>query len=108
MKLLLTALLLLPSLSVANEPKQTVDISVTENGFEPSAVNVKPNTIVTLNVTRKTDSTCAREIQVPTQKIKKELPLNKVVAIELGKLKKGEIRFGCGMDMMVGGQIHVK
>lgn len=85
-----------------------VELSVTENGFEPSTVNVKPGSHVVLKITRKTDSTCAKEVQIPSKKIKTELPLNKTVSIEVGKLEKGEIRFGCGMNMMVGGKIFVK
>jgi plastocyanin domain-containing protein len=87
---------------------QTVDLSITEKGFEPSTVNVRPGTNVILKVTRKTDSTCATQIQIPSKKIKTKLPLNKAVSIEVGRLEKGEIRFGCGMNMMEGGKIFVK
>lgn len=81
---------------------QNVELSVTEKGFEPNQINVKPGEPVTLKVTRKTDSTCATAIQIPAKNIKKDLPLNKVVSIDLGKLEKGEIRFACGMDMVSG------
>jgi plastocyanin domain-containing protein len=81
---------------------QQVQLQVTEKGFEPSSINVKPGTAVVLNVTRKTDSTCATAIQIPSKKIKKDLPLNKTVSIELGKLEKGEIKFACGMKMLTG------
>ena len=91
------------SLGAQAAPKsQVVDLTVTEKGFEPSSVNVKPGESVVLKVTRKTDSTCATQIKIPAKKITKELPLNKTVSIELGKLDKGEIRFACGMDMMSG------
>lgn len=105
---LLTTTALMAKDNAQQTAQQTLDLLVTENGFEPSRINVKPATKVTLKVTRKTDSTCATQIQVPSLKIKKDLPLNETVSIELGKLKKGEIRFGCGMNMMVGGQIHVQ
>lgn len=110
MKSLLIMSILLSGFAMAKEPAkiQTVDLAVTDNGFEPSSVNVKPNSSVTLKITRKTDSTCATQIQVPAKNIKKDLPLNETVVVDLGKLEKGEVRFGCGMDMMVGGQIHVK
>jgi plastocyanin domain-containing protein len=61
-----------------------------------------------LSITRKTDTTCAKQIQVPTKKVNVDLPLNKTVTIALGKLEKGEIRFGCGMNMMESGKILVK
>lgn len=88
--------------------KATLDLTVTENGFEPKSIDVKPGTDVTLKVARMTDSTCAKQIQVPPKKVKIDLPLNKPVTIALGKLEKGEIKFGCGMEMMESGKILVK
>lgn len=81
---------------------QTVVLSVSEKGFVPSSVDVKPGVPVTIKVTRKTDATCATQIQIPAKNIKRDLPLNKEVVIQIGKLEKGEIRFACGMDMMEG------
>jgi plastocyanin domain-containing protein len=31
-----------------------------------------------------------------------ELPLNKTVSIDLGKLEKGDLKFACGMKMLSG------
>ena len=91
----------------ATEAK-TVEITVTSKGFEPNSIDVSPNSPVVLQVTRTTDDTCSQQIQIPSKKIKVDLPLNKTVKIELGKLEKGEIRFGCGMNMMDSGKIYVK
>lgn len=91
----------------ANAKNQVIDLQVTEKGFEPSTVDVKPGIPVVLKITRKTDATCATQVKIPTLKIKKDLPLNKAVSIEVGKLEKGEIRFACGMDMITG-VIHVR
>lgn len=88
--------------------KINIDLAVTANGFEPKSIDVKPGSNVVLNVTRKTETTCATQIQVPAKDIKVELPLNRTVAVALGKLEKGEIKFGCGMSMMESGQILVK
>lgn len=92
----------------AKEVAQKVVLSVTENGFEPKSIDVKPGTDVVLEVTRKTDATCAKQIQVPSKKIKVELKRDEMVSVALGKLDKGEIRFGCGMNMMEGGRIIVR
>lgn len=86
----------------SSERPQVLNISVTEKGFEPTSFDVSPGTSVTLKVTRKTDATCATQIKIPAKKLKKDLPLNQTVSIELGKLDKGEIRFACGMDMLSG------
>ncbi len=55
-----------------------------------------------------TNATCAREITIPSQKLKVELPLNQEVAVKVASLAKGEIKFGCAMDMMVGGVIFAE
>lgn len=96
------------SATAKEEKAKIIELTVGKSGFEPKEINVKPGTNVTLKVTRKTDVTCSKAIQVPAKKIEKDLPLNKPVMIALGKLEKGEIKFGCGMDMMDAGQIFVK
>lgn len=93
--------------AMAEDESQVITMSVVDEGFSPSSIDVKPGTSVTLKITRKTDATCATEIKIPSKKIKKTLPLNKEVTIKLGTLKNGEIRFVCGMDM-ISGVIHVK
>ena len=81
---------------------QVVQLSVTEKGFVPDKINVKPGTHVILKVTRKTDSTCATQIKISEKKIKQDLPLNKEVIVDVGTLGKGKIGFACGMDMISG------
>lgn len=106
--LLLAAITASLSCFAAKPPqKQIVTLSVTQNGFEPSQVDVKPGIPVVLKITRKTDSTCAKEILIPAKKINRPLPLKKEVSVDVGKLEKGEIRFACSMDM-IAGQILVK
>ena len=82
--------------------KAEIPVSVTENGFEPSRIEVKHGEAVTLLVTRKTDVTCATEMVVPSRGITQELPLNQTVRVALGPLKQGEVAFACGMDMEKG------
>ncbi len=86
----------------AKEELQTVPLQVTEKGFEPSEIKVKPGTHVILKVIRKTDKTCATQIVIKEKKIKTELPINKEVLVDVGVLQKGDIRFACGMDMLSG------
>jgi plastocyanin domain-containing protein len=85
-----------------------VNITVTEKGFVPSKIDVSTASPVLLKITRTTNNTCSTSIQIPSHKIKKDLPLNIPIEIKLGKLEKGEIKFGCGMNMMDSGKIYVK
>jgi plastocyanin domain-containing protein len=87
--------------TVANGVR-TVNLTVTENGFEPSKVKAKKGEKLRLVVTRKTNSTCAKEIVIKDHGINQPLPLDKAVAVELVPAKSGEIRFACGMDHVSG------
>ncbi len=91
--------------SFAKGTSKDIAMTVTEKGFEPSSLKVKAGEPVTLKITRKTNATCAREITVPSQKLKVDLPLDKEVTVKISALSKGEIKFGCSMDMMIGGVI---
>lgn len=110
MKILAMALVLMvgSSLSFAKEAENEFKMKVTDNGYEPSTLKVKAKTPVVLKITRTTNGTCAREITVPSQKLKVDLPLNKEVTVKIAALEKGEIKFGCAMDMMIGGVINAQ
>lgn len=86
---------------------QTHNVEVTNKGFEPNRIEVQAGEKVTLNITRKAEDTCATKITLPSEKIEKELPLNKMVSIEFTPGKKSEIKFGCAMNHMFSGVIVV-
>ena len=81
---------------------QTVKVAVTDAGFVPAQVNVRSGESVVLLVTRTTDETCAKEIVIADQHIRRELPLNQEVRIAFTPEKQGELRYACGMDMVAG------
>lgn len=94
--------------SYAHGKKKEISVSVTEKGFEPKKIDVKAGEHVVLNLTRTTDVTCAKQVQVPSKNIKITLEVkDKSYSVDLGKVQKGEIKFGCGMDMMEAAQIIV-
>lgn len=80
----------------------TFEVKVTETGFEPAKITVKKDTPVHLTFLRTSDKTCATEVLIPDQKIKKDLPLNKSVTVDLTFTKDGEVTFMCGQKMMKG------
>jgi plastocyanin domain-containing protein len=104
---LLLGVLSFGSFAFAKVGSEKVSVQVTDKGFSPSSIQVKAGTLVTLEITRTTDATCSTSVQIPSLKIKKDLPLNQKVSVDLGFLAKGTIKFGCGMDMMDGGTIIV-
>ena len=86
---------------------QVHSVEVTRKGFVPNRIEVKAGEKVTLNVTRRTKTTCAKKITVPTEGIEKDLPLNKTVQVEFTPKNKGEITFGCAMKQMLSGVVIV-
>jgi plastocyanin domain-containing protein len=87
---------------------RSIAMDVTTEGFVPSNVTVKAGQPLTLVVTRKTDETCATELLIEGTDIKKELPLDVPVQVAWTPAKAGQVRFGCAMDMMVGGMLLVE
>lgn len=103
MKVLILFLTLFSTITIAKDAINEYTMLVAENGFEPSSLKVKAGSPFTLKITRKTNATCAREITIPSQKLRVDLPLNKEVVVKVASLQKGEVNFGCAMDLMIGG-----
>jgi len=86
----------------ATAEARTIELSVTKNGFEPDRVNVAKGVPLKLVVTRRTDETCAKEIVIPDENIKADLPLNKPVTLTFTPKRAGELKYSCGMGMYTG------
>jgi plastocyanin domain-containing protein len=104
---ILSAMLVLAPVNAKADKPKVVELSVTDKGFEPANITVKKGEPVHLLVTRKTDSTCATAIDIKDLGIRKDLPLNKAVAIDFTPQKTGEIHYLCGMGM-IGGVLVVQ
>jgi len=87
---------------------QTVQMKVTDKGFEPATVTVKKGEPVTLVITRTTDATCATDIVIDDYGIKTALPLNKPVTVTFTPKKAGDLAYGCAMGKMIGGVLKVQ
>lgn len=85
---------------------QQATITVT-GSFDPSTVTVKKGLPVKLTFIRKTKQTCATAVVFPGLKIRKDLPLDKPVAVQFTPSKAGTIGFSCPMGM-IEGQVQVK
>lgn len=79
----------------------SVDIIV-NGGYSPDTIVVAKGKKITLRFTRKDPSSCLEEVIVPEFKIRKFLPLNETVSVEIKPEKAGEYEFVCGMNMFHG------
>ena len=87
----------------ANQRVQTAKIVVSERGFDPATLTLRAGVPAHLTFIRTTDKTCGEEVVFPSLKIRKDLPVNEPVIIELPPTKTGrKIAFACGMDMFRG------
>lgn len=87
---------------------RVISMQVTTDGFVPENVALKANEPVKFVVTRTTDETCATDLLIEGTDIKVSLPLNKAVEVAWTPVKAGKVKFGCAMDMMVGGVLVVE
>ena len=84
---------------------QSVTVKITAKGFEPDQFKLRLGIPARITFLRQVEVTCATEVTVPDYGIKRELPFNVPVALELTPGKKGDIPFSCGMNMIHGKMI---
>lgn len=79
----------------------SVDITV-DGGYSPEVISIANNKTTKINFFRKDPSSCLEEVVLGDFKIRKHLPLNQKVTIEITPQKTGEFNFACGMSMYHG------
>ena len=97
-RLLIVAALVLLAGCGASGPSE-VQVSVTDNGFEPKSVVIKKGQTAVLVITRKSNNTCATDVVFTETGRKYDLPLNTPVRVDLTGATPGTIHYACGMDM---------
>lgn len=78
-----------------------VDI-VVEGGYSPEVISIPKGKTTKISFMRKDPSSCLEEVVLPDFKVRKYLPLNQKVTIEIKPDKTGEYNFSCGMNMFHG------
>ncbi len=78
-----------------------VDITVS-GGYSPEVISIPKGKPTKINFLRTDPSDCLSEVVLSDFKIRKELPMNKKVSIEVIPQKPGEYKFTCGMNMYHG------
>ncbi len=79
----------------------SVDIIV-EGGYNPETISIPLGKTTKLNFLRKDENSCLEEVVIADFKIKKFLPLNETVTIEIIPKRKGVFPFSCAMNMFHG------
>lgn len=81
--------------------KNEIDITVS-GGYSPEVISVPAGKLTKINFIRIDPTDCLQEVVLPDFKIKKQLPLNQKVSVEITPEKVGEYSYACGMNMYHG------
>ena len=79
----------------------SIEITVS-GGYSPEVISIPKGKTTKLNFTRKDPNSCLEEVIIGDFKIRKTLPLNEKVTIELTPQNSGEFKYSCGMNMYHG------
>ena len=83
------------------EVADSVDI-VVNGGYSPEVISIPKGKTTKINFLRTDPTDCLSEVILADFKIKRELPLNQKVTVEITPREKGEFKFTCGMNMYHG------
>lgn len=78
-----------------------VDITV-NGGYSPEVISIPVGKVTKINFLRTDPTDCLGEVVLGDFKIKKQLPLNQKVTVEIKPEKAGEYVYSCGMNMYHG------
>jgi plastocyanin domain-containing protein len=88
--------------ATAGDGRPVVKVAVDGTGYHPSEAKAPAGKPVRLEFTRTSDEGCGQQLVFPTLDIKKDLPLNQPVAVDVTMPASGQVAFTCGMDMYKG------
>lgn len=83
------------------EASRVIDV-VVEGGYRPARILIDEGERVRLRFVRRDYGPCTREIVFPQLGIRRTLPTNETVVVDLPALAAGEYDFHCGMRMIHG------
>lgn len=79
---------------------------IVQGGFQPNRITIPEGEAVRLTFERREHTPCSREVVFRSREqaleLRRELPPNQRVTIDLPPLKAGEVEFRCGMNMLRG------
>lgn len=85
-----------------SDGRPEIAVQVGAEGYQPAEVSAAAGSPLRLVFTRTTDEGCGQQLVFPALDIRRDLPLNQPVAVDLTVPESGRFRFTCGMDMYDG------
>ena len=81
--------------------ESSIDILV-DGGYQPEVISIPKGKTTKLNFLRKDSSSCLEDVVISDFKVRKFLPLNQKVTVEIAPEKEGVFDISCGMNMFHG------
>lgn len=75
---------------------------IVDGGYNPDTISIPVAKTTKIIFFRTDANSCLEEVIIPEFKVKKYLPLNQEVTIEINPTKIGEFEIVCGMNMFKG------
>jgi plastocyanin domain-containing protein len=85
-----------------SDGRPEIAIRVDADGYHPAEANAPAGRPVRLVFTRTTDEGCGQQVVFPELGIRRDLPLNEPVAVDIEMPASGRVSFTCGMAMYQG------
>jgi plastocyanin domain-containing protein len=85
-----------------SDGRPVIEIHVDATGYHPEEASATPEQPVRLVFTRTSDEGCGQQLVFPDLQIRRDLPLNEPVPVDITMPASGAVRFACGMDMYRG------
>lgn len=73
-----------------------------EGGYSPEVISIPKGKTTKVTFIRKDPSSCLEEVVLGDFRVRKHLPLNQPVTVELTPQQSGEFGYACGMNMYHG------
>lgn len=75
---------------------------IVDGGYTPDTIEIPAGTATTIHFLRKDPSSCLEEVIISEFKIRRTLPLNERVDVQITPPQAGKFQFSCGMGMYHG------
>lgn len=83
-------------------PARTLAVTVDGQGFHPGNLAAPAGEHVRLTFKRTSDEGCGQQIVFPATNVRRDLPLNEPVDVDVTMPASGSLAFQCGMGMLKG------
>lgn len=83
-------------------PARQLSVTVDGQGYHPASLTAPAGEHVRVTFKRTSDDGCGQQLVFPTANIRRDLPLNQPVDVDVTMPASGSLTFQCGMGMLKG------